>query len=49
MVGQSGGWLCRLAAPRVANVPNMVYPDRVAVADLDGDGRTDIIVSEENG
>lgn len=33
----------------VANVPNMVYPDRVAVADLDGDGRTDIIVSEENG
>ncbi len=33
----------------VADVPNMVYPDRVAVADLDGDGRTDIVVSEENG
>lgn len=32
-----------------ANVPNMVYPDRVAVAELNGDGRADIVVTKENG
>jgi hypothetical protein len=29
--------------------PNAVYLDRVAAADLDGDGRIDIVVTEENG
>ncbi|WP_287205227.1 VCBS repeat-containing protein [Mesorhizobium sp.] len=49
MVGQSGDGSVDWRRRDVANVPNMVYPDRVSVADLDADGRTDIVVSEENG
>ncbi|WP_287301837.1 VCBS repeat-containing protein [Mesorhizobium sp.] len=49
MVGQSGDGSADWRRRDVANVPNMVYPDRVAVADLGADGRTDIVVSEENG
>ncbi|WP_287182686.1 VCBS repeat-containing protein [Mesorhizobium sp.] len=49
MVGQSGDGSADWRRRDVANVPNMVYPDRVSVADLDADGRTDIVVSEENG
>ncbi|WP_287318822.1 VCBS repeat-containing protein [Mesorhizobium sp.] len=49
MVGQSGDGSADWRRRDVANVPNMIYPDRVAVADLDADGRTDIVVSEENG
>lgn len=33
----------------IAKVPEMDYPDRVAAADLDGDGYPDIVVAEENG
>ncbi len=33
----------------IAQVPEMVYPDRVSAGDLDGDGRPDIVVTEENG
>jgi hypothetical protein len=33
----------------VANIPDTVYPDRVEVADLNGDGRLDIVTTEENG
>ncbi len=33
----------------VGTFPDAVYPDRVAVADLDGDKRLDIIATEENG
>jgi FG-GAP-like repeat len=32
----------------VGTFPEAVWPDRCAAADLNGDGRTDIIVSEEN-
>ena len=44
--GKSGGaW----AAHRVGDVPEAVYLDRVELADLNGDGRLDIVVTEENG
>lgn len=33
----------------VGKLPEFGYPDRVGAADLDGDGRTDIVVTEENG
>lgn len=33
----------------VGNFANAVYPDRTSLADLNGDGRLDIIVTEENG
>ena len=33
---------------RVANLSNVTWLDRCAVADLNGDGRSDIIVTEEN-
>jgi hypothetical protein len=33
----------------VGTLPEAVYPDRVVAADLDGDGRPDIVVTEENG
>ncbi len=36
-------------AHRVADVTGVNWLDRCAVADLDGDGRSDIIVTEENG
>ena len=33
----------------VGKLPDFFWPDRVAVADLDGDNRPDIVVTEENG
>jgi hypothetical protein len=40
----SGNWQVFV----VGTFPEAVWPDRCAAADLNGDGRTDIIVSEEN-
>lgn len=34
---------------RVGEMKEAVYPDRVELADLNGDGRLDVIVTEENG
>jgi hypothetical protein len=44
--GKSGGsWVVH----RVGEVADAVYLDRVELADLNGDGRLDIVVTEENG
>lgn len=40
-----GDWQSHLAG----KMSDTVYPDRVELADLNGDGRLDIIVTEENG
>jgi hypothetical protein len=37
------------ARREVGSVGEMVFPDRAAAADLDADGRSDIVVTEENG
>ena len=37
------------AVTRVGEHASAVYPDRIAVADFDSDGRLDIVVTEENG
>lgn len=42
---QSGEW----TAFQVGTFPEAVYPDRTELADLNGDGRLDVIVTEENG
>jgi hypothetical protein len=41
----SGDWARNL----VGTVPEAVFPDRIGAADLDGDGRPDLVVTEENG
>jgi hypothetical protein len=41
----AAGW----QAFAIGSVAEMLYPDRTELADLDRDGRLDIIVSEENG
>ncbi len=41
----SGEW----TAYTIANIPDTVYPDRTELADLNGDGRLDIVTTEENG
>lgn len=41
----AGNWTPHL----VATLPNISFHDRLEVAHLDGDGRLDIVVSEENG
>ena len=33
----------------IGKVPEMVFPDRVAIADFDDDGNIDVVVTEENG
>ncbi|MDH3580968.1 MAG: VCBS repeat-containing protein [Hyphomicrobiales bacterium] len=33
----------------IGMLPEAVFPDRVGAADFDGDGRVDVVVSEENG
>jgi FG-GAP-like repeat len=44
--GSGGG---QWASHRVGEFSEAVYPDRIEIADLSGDGRPDLIVSEENG
>ncbi|MGB5881900.1 MAG: VCBS repeat-containing protein, partial [Thermoanaerobaculia bacterium] len=41
----SGDWQAYL----MATIPNITYHDRVETGDLNGDGRLDVVVSEENG
>jgi hypothetical protein len=41
----SGDW----QAYQIATISNITFHDRVEVGDIDGDGRLDVVVSEENG
>jgi hypothetical protein len=41
----ASGW----QAFSIGSAPEMLFPDRTEIADLDRDGRLDILVSEENG
>lgn len=43
--GPSAAWTVH----RLGDFPEAVFPDRVEAGDLDGDGRLDVVVTEENG
>ncbi len=41
----TANWTARV----LGGVPEFVYPDRCRIGDLNGDGRPDVVVTEENG